>query len=291
MNFSYLFIVIAIVALFVFFKLLKKTSSMLKSTFLFLLLFTILGTGFVWDNQNPGQVTNAVSSLKNLITRTNDQTSSFSDNGTQMPIIKIKDRVLLDAPAVSQFPELPRGCEVTSLAMLLSSTGLKVDKLKLAAQIKKEDTFFNTVGGKVFFGNPNAGFVGNMYDFSKPGLGVYHTPIKELAEKYLPGKIDDLTGSDFEDLKIHLSDNRPVWVIINTTYQKLEDNQFQTWMTPSGPIKITYKEHSVLLTGYDKNNVYFNDPLTGEKNKKAPIKDFKESWVQMGRQAITYLPS
>jgi len=49
------------------------------------------------------------------------------------------------------------------------------------------------------------------------------------------------------------------------------------------------KEHSVLLTGYDKDYIYFNDPLTGEKNKKAPLKDFEESWVQMGSQAITYL--
>jgi hypothetical protein len=31
--------------------------------------------------------------------------------------------------------------------------------------------------------------------------------------------------------------------------------------------------------------------LTGEKNKKAPMHDFEESWVQMGRQAITYLPN
>ncbi|SID67173.1 Uncharacterized protein conserved in bacteria [Mycobacteroides abscessus subsp. abscessus] len=58
-------------------------------------------------------------------------------------------------------------------------------------------------------------------------------------------------------------------MITNTAYQKLAPDYFQTWETPSG--------------------VYFNDPLTGEKNKKAPIDGFEEAWVQMGRQAITYL--
>ncbi len=91
-----------------------------------------------------------------------------------------------------------------------------------------------------------------MYSFQNPGLGVYHKPIEELAEKYLPGNINDLTGVGFQELAIHLSDDRPVWVIINTTYKKLPAEYFQTWQTPSGAVDITYKEHSVLLTGYDK---------------------------------------
>lgn len=206
------------------------------------------------------------------------------------PLIKIKEEVLIDAPMIPQLPELPRGCEVTSLAMLLNYYGIDVDKLTLAKEIKKDKTPYKVTGGKIYFGHPNRGFVGDMYSLNKPGLGVYHKPIKELAEKYLPGKIIDLTGSSFDELKIHLSDDRPVWVIINSFYKKLPDHYFQTWHTPKGKIKITYKEHSVLVTGYDKNYVYFNDPLLGEKNRKARAKEFEEAWIQMGRQAITFLP-
>ena len=110
---------------------------------------------------------------------------------------------------------------------------------------------------------------------TEPGLGVYHEPIAQLAENYLPGKIKDLTGADFHELKIHLSDSRPVWVITNTEYKKLDEDHFQTWNTPTGKVQITYKEHSVLMTGYDQKFVYFNDPLTGEKNKKAPMHGFR----------------
>lgn len=204
------------------------------------------------------------------------------------PEITIKDKVLIDAPVINQLPQLPRGCEVTSLAMLLGHAGIKTDKMKLAKEIKKDPARRVIKNGKVYFGNPHNGFVGDMYSFKTPGLGVYHEPIQELGEKYMPGKMVNLSGKPFEELKAPLSDGRPVWVIINAEFRELPDSYFQTWETSSGPVKITMKEHSVLITGYDDQHVYFNDPLTGSKNKKAPIIDFKKSWVQMGSQALTY---
>lgn len=208
-----------------------------------------------------------------------------------IPVPNVKDHVLLDAPLLSQLPELPRGCEVTTLAMLLKDAGVEhVDKLTLAREIKKDFTPYKRMNGKTYFGNPNNGFVGNMYDKRFPGLGVYHTPIKELATEYLPSRIIDFTGSSFDEVERHLSNGATVWVIINTTFRKLSTYQFETWHTPSGVIQVTYYEHSVLLTGYDKQYVYFNDPLSGQKNRKVPKQDFIESWEQMGKQAITYIP-
>ncbi|MBA2873886.1 C39 family peptidase [Thermaerobacillus caldiproteolyticus] len=201
---------------------------------------------------------------------------------------EIKPLVLLDVPLVRQLPELPRGCEVTSLAMLLQDAGVQVDKMTLAKQIKKDPTPFQRRNGKVYFGNPNDGFVGDMYSLTKPGLGVYHKPIQQLAETYLPNQIIDLTGSDFSELQKYLSKGSPIWIITNSTFKKLPASAFREWDTPSGPIQITYYEHSVVITGYDQDYIYFNDPLSGEKNKKAPKAEFLEAWVQMGRQAITY---
>ncbi|MFB7304765.1 C39 family peptidase [Heyndrickxia sporothermodurans] len=211
-----------------------------------------------------------------------------NQNSKQYSIVKIKDKVLLNIPVTSQFPELARGCEVTSLSMLLNSAGIKSDKMTLAKQIKKDPTPRKIINNNIYYGHPNDGFVGDIYTYSKPGLGVYVQPIIELANKYLPGKIINLTKSSFDELKIPLSNGQPIWVIINTQYKKLPDSYFTTWHTKKGAIRITSKEHSVLITGYDKNFIYFNDPLTGKKNKKAPINDFKEAWVQMGSQAITY---
>ncbi|ANB62210.1 C39 family peptidase [Anoxybacteroides amylolyticum] len=203
---------------------------------------------------------------------------------------EIKPFVLLDVPLIQQMPELPRGCEVTSLAMLLQDAGVQVDKTTLAKQIKKDPTPFQRRNGKVYFGNPHNGFVGDMFSLETPGLGVYHEPIEELAKQYLPNRIVNLTGRDFTELQKYLSQGAPVLVITNSTFRELPESAFREWDTPNGTIKITYYEHSVVITGYDQDYIYFNDPLSGQKNKKAPKDDFLAAWVQMGKQAITYQP-
>lgn len=203
---------------------------------------------------------------------------------------EVKPFVLLDVPLIQQMPELPRGCEVTSLAMLLQDAGVQADKTTLAKQIKKDPTPFQRRNGKVYFGNPHNGFVGDMYSLTTPGLGVYHEPIEELAKQYLPNRIVNLTGSDFSELQKYLSQGAPVLVITNSTFRALPESAFREWDTPNGSIKITYYEHSVVITGYDQDYIYFNDPLSDQKNKKAPKDDFIAAWVQMGKQAITYQP-
>lgn len=208
----------------------------------------------------------------------------------QISYVKIKEKVLLDAPIIKQFPELPRGCEVTSLAMLLQYNGIETNKMDLAAKITKDPIPLRRENGRIYWGNPNNGFIGDMYSYSNPGYGVYHQPIKALAEQFLPGQIIDLTGREFVELKTYLSLDIPIWVIINTTFKKLPENAFETWETPDGEVKVTYKEHSVLITGYDEKKIYFNDPLTGIKNRSVSTDDFIEAWKQMGSQAITYQP-
>lgn len=268
---------------------LKAGRRLLKSSFLFVVIFVLLGGAFIFENTTYAIYQTTLQSIKSFVKSPLVKTNTFLQNNFNMSIIKLKDDVRIEAPAISQMPELKRGCEVTSLTMLLQHAGVKVDKMDLAKEITKDPTPYRVENGVIYFGNPHQGFVGDIYSFDSPGLGVYHDPIKQLAEKYLPHNINDLTGADFEELKIHLSDGRPIWVIINVNYQKLDSSDFQTWQTPNGQIQITFKEHSVLVTGYDKNYIYFNDPLTGEKNKKAPIADFEAAWIQMGRQAITYL--
>lgn len=196
---------------------------------------------------------------------------------------------LLDnVPLIQQKPELDRGCEVTSLAMVLQHAGVDVDKMELAEKIKKVDTPYKNENGTYYYGNPNDGFVGDIYTFDNMGYGVYHGPVAELAEKYLPGRIEDISGGTFDELLAKVEKGKPVWIIINADFRKLPASEFRTWNTPSGQVKITWKEHSVVITGFDKEHVYVNDPLNKEKNRKLPREDFVKAWKQMGSQAITY---
>lgn len=191
-------------------------------------------------------------------------------------------QILVDAPQIRQYPGLPRGCEVTSLAMLLQKAGVSVDKMELAGQIKKVPYYQN---GQ--FGNPNQGFVGSMTDKSQPGYGVYHEPLAGLARSYLPYQIVDLSGKPFDVVLERLRVGIPVVVITNVTLKPLPDNDFQTWNTAYGKVTVTNQEHAVLVTGFDQSRIFFNNPLGG-KNDSADKNTFIQAWQQMGSQAISY---
>lgn len=220
--------------------------------------------------------------------------SCMDKNGNRSNSVKLnveqKDRpkkVILDVPIFSQLPELPRGCEVTSLSMLLKYYGINIDKLEIAKQIKKDTTPYKKDNNEIYFGNPNDGFVGDMYNLKNPGLGVYHKPIYDLAFNYLPNSIIDITGSSFEDILDYISSGNPVLVINTSRFKALPDEYWEEWNTPTGKIKVTLKEHAVVITGYDEQYIYFNDPLANKKNRKILRKEFEEGWIQMGNQAIT----
>lgn len=175
-------------------------------------------------------------------------------------------------------PRLYNGCEVTSLAMLLNYSGYHVTKNELAEDIKTVP--LNEPGNKK--GNPNVGFVGDMVD--GPGLGVYNGPIYDLTKTYAGDKAVNLTGSTFTDLLKKVNQGMPVWIITTTTFAPV--SVFEKWDTPQGIINITFSEHSVVITGYDEESIYINDPY-GYKNRKVDRTNFEKAWVQMGSQAVT----
>lgn len=254
-------------------------------------------TNYLWDNY-PSFIVyfdkdkylefdNYGEALKTAIDNGNSYIYYRKDNS----IIYDSDQVLKnshiigDVPIIYQNPDLPRGCEITALTMLVNYKGEKIDKLTLAQKIKKDNSDYKIIDGITYFGNPNKGFVGDIYNLQKPGFGVYHKPIFELLEEYFPRRAVDLTGGNFDTILKFVSMDRPVWVIINNTYKLLPQNKFTKWMTDDGEINITYSEHSVVVTGFDNNFIYFNDPLG--LRQFAVKEQFIEAWEQMGSQAVS----
>lgn len=189
------------------------------------------------------------------------------------------DLVILDVPLLNQMdsPRLKSGCEITSLAMILNFKGIQVSKNQLAAEIPRVPLKYNATE----YGNPNIGFVGNMED--GPGLGVNHVPLFNLAKHYVEDRASDLTKQPFEILLSEVAKGNPVWILTTKTFAPVSD--FMTWQTPQGPVEVTYSMHSVVITGYDAEFIYINNPY-GEKNQKLARGPFIEAWEQMGKQAI-----
>ena len=223
----------------------------------------------IWK-YNPGNIVDKAAELLNV-----------EDARSAVKVVH-KKRVVLNVPLINQMddPKLYNGCEVTSLAMVLNYNGIDVTKSELADNI--ETVPFQYDNGE--HGNPNDGFVGSVSGSTSPGLGVYHGPIYKLAKQYADN-VYDLTGSNFDTVVNKVEEGHPVWTITTTAFAPVSD--FQTWDTPDGKIDVTYSEHSVCITGFDRDKrvIYVNDPY-GYKNREVDWNDFAAAYKQMGKQAV-----
>ena len=196
--------------------------------------------------------------------------------------------VLLKVPVQNQLPELPNGCEVTSLSMLLTAQGTPVSKFVLADEQPTNRTppVFGGRKGDFYsitrWTNPNVAFVGNVRGY---GYGIYHGPLVELLNKKTQGKAFDLSGQRFSVILAQLRTGTPLVLWTTSTFRP--PLRWVTWSTTEGPFRATTLEHAVLLVGYTRTKLIINNPLIGRQQQVAPG-PFIAAWLQLGRQAVTY---
>ncbi|MCY0889220.1 MAG: C39 family peptidase [Alicyclobacillaceae bacterium] len=195
--------------------------------------------------------------------------------------------VLLSVPAQSQLPQLPDGCEMTSLSMMLTAMHHPVSKMWLAAHmpLAKAQLIEGANGLPKYWGDPNVGFVGDVYS-SADGYGIYHGPVARFLDSIVPGAAVDLTDKPFSVDLASVAAGRPVMLWTTATFQPTDD--WVTWESPQGPIRATFEEHVVLLVGYNATQLFINNPLNGEKAEAVNKSDFLQAWHQLGDQAVTY---
>lgn len=216
----------------------------------------------------------------NVQNNSGNLTEIFSNND-------LREQVYLDQIiTIPQRPELPRGCEVTALSILLDNyMDDGPSKMTLANQLKVSRDPYEIKNGFVHFSDMHLEFSGSMADVSQPGLGVYIKPVQELAEKYVSNRAKNISGISFEQLLSLVASGKPVLVITPNRYQEVQDHSKEIWKTPSGFMEVTYQEHSVVVMGFDQTSVYYSDPSTGRIDSK-PKDAFQNGWESMGSQSM-----
>ncbi|MDR6552087.1 C39 family peptidase [Paenibacillus qinlingensis] len=214
-------------------------------------------------------------------TTTTNQTTT---DEAEAPTLTAHHVQLQAIPAISQLPELPNGCEAVAATMLLNWAGLPITKAEVADALPKGDMPYENEDGAFVGSNPKDVFVGDPFDV---GYGIYHAPVAKLMNQWLPGHIRDLTGTTFDDLLEVIAHGSPamIWATehMDTPYLDLE------WEDEAGELVPWYQpEHTLLLTGWDDDYAYMNDPMTGEQETYS-LAAFKEAWELMGSQAITII--
>lgn len=175
---------------------------------------------------------------------TGNKTITYDDNGNIVAVFN-------NAEVISQLPELPTGCEITAVTMMLRYAGYNVNKIQLANEMPRSN-------------NGDYGFVGNPFSYS--GWWIFPTGIAPVVRYYV-GHADIMTGASLQTIKNHLINGHLVVV----------------WVANVNG----FVNHALALTGFDSNNLFYNNPWTGRKESMS-IGTFYQHWNADRQRAISY---
>jgi len=185
----------------------------------------------------------------------------------------------LNVTPVLQLPELPTGCEITSLATVLNYYGYDISKTQLA------DEYLDC--GKVGQTDPDEKFIGSPYD--EHSYGCYSNVIADAARDFsimnnCNFKIYNLNGLSLDELYEYIEDGSPV--IVWATIDLKETYRNITWDVDGKEIAWRANEHCMVLIGYDKDNdtCIVSDPLKGIT--EYPKELFNQRYEELGKQAV-----
>ena len=229
--------------------------------------------------------------LKNTVTESAAITTTESDKTitTEYTIPTTRPSKYVSVPTgtyyinienILQRPELPTGCEATSLTIMLNFLGYDVDKCTIVDDYLPKTTRMYSL---------NTHFIGNPY--SKSGLGCYAPVIVTTANRYLDSvnsnqRAENISGASAKELYNYVANDKPVicWV----TIALIDTYISNTWIAQDTGETINFyiNEHCTVLVGYDshKETVTLNDPWKGIVTY--PMSLFEKRYIQLGSQAV-----
>lgn len=192
----------------------------------------------------------------------------------------------LDVPVVMQNPELPNGCEITSLTAVLNYYGMNVSKLEMADKyLPKQD--FRTVNGKRYGPNPALAYAGNPRE--QHGMYVFVAPIVKAAEAVIADKqsnlhVTDMSGKSKDEILKLVQDGIPVVVWVTLDLSPPKHNKGWIYEGETVQREGYSNLHAVVLTGHMDNKVVAMDPLKGHVTYNED--QFFKSYEELGAQAV-----
>lgn len=188
---------------------------------------------------------------------------------------------VIAAPVVAQ--DLRNNCESAALEILLATTEVRADQLRLQSQLPRSGQLDprETSAGRVW-GDPEVGYVGRPDGGGTAGgFGVYQGPVRRVARSY-GRRLDDLSGSSAAQVYARLRAGRAVLAWIG-----LSDGPYGTWSSPSGrPVRVNFGEHTVVLVGItSRGELRVVNPLEGSRETWSAAK-FEAMWRLLGRRAL-----
>ncbi|MDY3791468.1 MAG: C39 family peptidase [Oscillospiraceae bacterium] len=201
--------------------------------------------------------------------------------------------VYIDMANILQNPELPVGCEITALTILLNYYGFDADKTDMARNYLPT-SWGNprTVDGKLYKDSFFDYFIGDP--FSR-GYGCFSPAIEKAANAYISSHgggytVKNISGCHPDTLYEYLIAGTPV--LCWATDGMIEPEYYETWYDNATGEQLDWylNEHCFVLAGFNIANstVTLNDPMKGIIDYN--IDKFEVRFKQMHSQAIVLIP-
>lgn len=200
--------------------------------------------------------------------------------------------IQLNVPQILQKPELPNGCEITSLCEVLNYLGFNADKCDLADHhLPRSEYWKGADPDLVYMGNPHR-------DDDSPECGYYcfAGPILAAAESYLAANgasrlyiPADLTGAEEAELIEQLKEGRPFVFWASLHFNDIKYDRKCDYVLPDGRVHHVFHElHCMVCCGVDDTCFTIADPL--DYNRRIPREQFMKIYRQLGSRALVIKP-
>lgn len=250
--------------------------------FLAILTTVLCGCGRSESSNSASTATTTYSSIMTSPTTTQNITTTSKSvvSSTEKPPKEVGVR--WNVPLILQNPELPTGCEITSMTMIMNFYGYEYTKEEMNNKFLNKSNDFFYKDGQLYGPNPNKFFLGDPSVTRGYGLQCFSdvwvdTLNKAFKENKSARYAYSLDGKALKELEVFL-DGGPILISASITMNlATPQNLFKDFET--GEEVTTYRNfHCVVLTGYDEENYYINDPLgTFSKVEKSRLQKAYES--------------
>lgn len=215
------------------------------------------------------------------------ESSAAPEPAESLPAENTPAEYELNVQTILQLPELPTGCEITSLTMALRYMGYDVDKTTMSGEYLPTSNTFYYVGDKKYGPDFREVFAG--YPESDKGCECNAPAIVDAANNYLtainsPQRAVNLSGSDPQTLYDAVRADTPVvvWITINMA-DRIPSGGWYVEDTDEY-IEWAAVDHCAVLMGFGEDYVELNDPLAGIVSYSKTL--FEDIYRQRGMQAV-----
>lgn len=184
----------------------------------------------------------------------------------------------LNVNYIGQYPNMPNGCEITSLTMLMNYNGYNVSKENMDSFLKK--TGFTNA-------DPNKAYIGSPY---KNGYYCYAQPITDAANEYFKKMGVSTNAKDKTGMSIlGVLSNVVIWKKPVAVWYTLDDKAPEygsgKYTDQNGKENRLYSNlHCVVVEGTNMGKVKVVDPIKGKR--EINVLQFTKLYYQMGQRAV-----